>query len=145
MSKTVKIYKIMMKPDVECGSENIAYDKNGKEKTEYMGQGNLKKATWTSGRTRNMENYTNRELRELYKNLERVSDIKKKALASIGHVVRMDHGRVGNKIFESKPDGRRMGRPRLRWLEAVEKDLRETKVKKRRQKAVGREELASVI
>jgi len=33
----------------------------------------------------------------------------------------------------------------LRWLEDVEKDLREMKVKRWRQKAVGREEWAFVI
>jgi hypothetical protein len=32
----------------------------------------------------------------------------------------MDHGRVGKKIFESKPDGRRRkGRPGQRCLEDV--------------------------
>jgi hypothetical protein len=45
----------------------------------------------------------------------------------IGHVTRMDHGGVAEK---SKQEGmERMGRPRLRWLENVEKDLREMYVK----------------
>jgi hypothetical protein len=40
----------------------------------------------------------------------------------IEHLVRTDHGRVVKRIFESKPKGRRrMGKPRLRWLEDVEK------------------------
>ena len=38
-----------------------------------------------------------------------------------------------------------MGRPILKWLEDLEMDLREMKVKRRRQKVVDREELASVI
>jgi len=55
-------------------------------------------------------------------------------------------GKGFKKIFESKPEvSRRGGRPRLRWLEDVEKDLREVKVKRWRQKAVDREEWASVI
>ena len=58
----------------------------------------------------------------------------------------MDHGRTVKKIFESKPEGRRRkGRPRLRWLNDVGKDLREMKVKGWRHKAVDREEWASVI
>jgi len=58
----------------------------------------------------------------------------------------MDQGRTAKKMFESKLDGRRIwGRPRLRWLEEVEKDLREMKVKSWRQKAFDREEWGSVI
>jgi hypothetical protein len=38
-----------------------------------------------------------------------------------------------------------MGRPRLRWPEDVGKDLLEMKIKRWRQKAVDREEWASVI
>jgi hypothetical protein len=58
----------------------------------------------------------------------------------------MDHGRVVKEIFDSKPEGRRrrMGRPRSRWLEDAAKDLREMQVKRWQQKAVDREEWASV-
>jgi hypothetical protein len=36
----------------------------------------------------------------------------------------MDQGRTMKKIFESEPEGsRRRGRPRMRWLEDVEKDV----------------------
>jgi hypothetical protein len=55
----------------------------------------------------------------------------------------MNQGRIVKKIFEGKPErSRRRGRPRLRWLEYVGKDVREMKVKRWRQKAV---EWASVI
>jgi hypothetical protein len=50
------------------------------------------------------------------------------------------------KVFESKQErSRRRGRPRLRWLEDVKKDLLEKNVKRWRQKAVDREEWASVM
>ena len=86
------------------------------------------------------------ELRELQKDLDIVADIKKKKFECTGHVVRMDQGREAKKIFENKPEGsRRRGRSRLRWIGDVEKDLREMKVKRCRQKAVGREGWAFVI
>ena len=89
---------------------------------------------------------TNKEIRELYKDLDIVADIKRKRSGLIGHLVRTDQGRTVKKIFESKPEGsRRRGRPGLRWLEDAEKVLREMKDKRRRQKAVDRGERASVI
>jgi hypothetical protein len=61
----------------------------------------------------------------------------------IGYIVRIDQGRTVTKILERKLDGsRRKGRPRLRWLEDVEKDLWE---KKWQQKAADREAWAFVI
>ena len=65
----------------------------------------------------------NQELSELYKNLDIVADIKKKRLECAGHVLRKDEGRIFKKIFESKPDGSRGGRPSLRLLKYVEKDF----------------------
>jgi len=70
-----------------------------------------------------------------------VADVKEKRLEWIGHVVRMDQGKIVKKIFESKPQGsRRRGRPTIRWLEDVEKDVREMKVKRCQQPALSREE-----
>jgi len=58
----------------------------------------------------------------------------------------MNQGRIVKKIFVNKPEGsRRRGRPRLRWLEDVEKNLREMKVKRLRQKAVSRKKWAFII
>ena len=49
----------------------------------------------------------------------------------------MDQVTTVKKIFESEPEGsRRGGRPRLRWLEDVEKHLLEMTVKRWGQKTV---------
>ena len=82
-------------------------------------------------------------MRKLHKDLAIAADMKKKGFEWIGHGARIDKGRTGKKIFESKPDGSR--RPTVRWMEDVEKDLREMKVKRRRQEEVDRLEWASVI
>jgi hypothetical protein len=58
----------------------------------------------------------------------------------------MDQRRTVHEIFESKPEGSRRGRPRLREMDGrCGEDLRETKVKRWRQKAVDREEWPSII
>ena len=73
---------------------------------------------------------TNQELSELYKDPGTAADTKKKRLEWSGHVVSMDQGREVIQALESKLVGSRRGRPRLRWLEDVEKDLQEMKVKR---------------
>jgi NADH:ubiquinone oxidoreductase subunit F (NADH-binding) len=67
---------------------------------------------------------TKQELWNLYEDFDVVAVITKERLKWIGHLVRMDHGRVVKKISDSKLEGRRkMGRPTLRWLEEAAKDL----------------------
>jgi hypothetical protein len=71
-----------------------------------QGEYNIKKDVWTGGRVR-----TDQELRELYKDLDIVADIKKQRLPCIAHVVRIDQGMTVNKILEIEPEGsRRKGR-----------------------------------
>ena len=83
---------------------------------------------------------------ELYKDLDMVADIKKKRSEWMGHVARMDQGSTVKEVSDSKAEGnRRKVRPRLRWMEDVEKDLWGMKVERRRQKAGDKEEWASVI
>ena len=56
-----------------------------------------------------------------------VADTRKKGLELIGNVSRMDQGKRVKKILEGS---RRKRKPKLRWLEGVEKDLREMKFKR---------------
>jgi hypothetical protein len=58
----------------------------------------------------------------------------------------MNEARIVKKIFEEKLEGRRgRGRPRLRWINDVEEDLRMFGVKRWRSKALEREEWGFVI
>jgi hypothetical protein len=48
----------------------------------------------------------------------------------------MSDGRTVKKVFLGKPDGRRKaGRPKLRWLECTDNDLKSVGVKIQRKKA----------
>ena len=58
----------------------------------------------------------------------------------------MNETRSVKEIFEGKLEGRRgTGRPRLRWIDDVEDDLRKLGVKRWRAEALDREEWASII
>ena len=63
-----------------------------------------------------------------------------------GHVIRMDETRSVKKIFEGKLEGRRgRGRPRRKWTNDVEDDLRKLGVKRWRTKALDRKDRGSII
>ena len=70
---------------------------------------------------------------ELYEKLNEpniVNYIKVKRLAWAGHLVRMNNDRTIKKIFNTKPDGvRRVRRPKLRWEDGVDQDMRILEVK----------------
>jgi hypothetical protein len=58
----------------------------------------------------------------------------------------MNETRSVKKIFEEKLEGQRSrGRPRLRWINDVEDDLRKLGVKRWRTKALEREEWALIV
>jgi hypothetical protein len=66
----------------------------------------------------------NQELRESYKNLAFVADIKWRTLEWFGHVIRADQTRVAKKIFESEPNcKRKVGGHSFIWMKDVENDL----------------------
>jgi hypothetical protein len=86
------------------------------------------------------------ELYKLYKDLDLVAGIKKRGLHWIGHVERMEESRIPFKLIHSDPEGRRRtGRPRKRWVEDVEEDLRKMGVRGWRRTAKEKNEWADVI
>jgi len=89
---------------------------------------------------------TNEELRTKYKSQVIVTVIKIRRLEWLGNVSRMNETGSVMKILEGKLEVKRgRGRPRLRWINDVEDDLRKLGVKRWRTEALNREEWASVI
>ena len=87
---------------------------------------------------------TNNEIKQLYKRPNIATQIKAKRIEWAGHMIRMDDGRTVKKIFEGNPGGRKYrGRPRLRWLDCLEEDLRRMGVRRWRKKAENRNGLSS--
>jgi len=85
-------------------------------------------------------------LRTKHKSQDIVTVIKIRRLEWRGHVSRMNETSAVKKICEGKLEGRRgRGRPRLRWINNVEDDLRKLSVKRWRTKALDREEWASIV
>jgi hypothetical protein len=81
----------------------------------------------------------------LFQELDIVAEIKKARLRWLGHVERMSEDRVIKKLYMSKPEGRSVGRPKMRWLDDVEEDLRKMRISGWRGKARRRGEWKSVL
>jgi len=65
--------------------------------------------------------------------------IKSQRLQWAAHVIRMDMTRIVKKVTEWEPrSSRPVGRPRLRWLDQVEEDLKKMKVRNWREKCKDR-------
>jgi len=66
----------------------------------------------------------NYELNDPIKNADIVRFVKRKRMAWLGHVMRMEGKRISKILLEWKPTGRRnRGRPRIRWIEDIEEDI----------------------
>ena len=82
---------------------------------------------------------TNEELETLIRKKNIVRFIKSKRLRWAAHVIRMDTKRTVKKLPEWEPcSSRPVGRPRLRWLDQVEEDLKKIKVRNWREKCKDR-------
>ena len=61
-------------------------------------------------------------------------------------MVRMNNDRTVKKIFNTKPDGARsVGRPKLRWEDGVDQDVRILGVKNWKKVALNRDECAKLL
>jgi hypothetical protein len=64
----------------------------------------------------------------------------------LGHLFRMQELDPCRKITLHKPEGKqRVGKPRIRWRESVETDLRKMNVKNWRHKTQDREEWGTIL
>ena len=89
---------------------------------------------------------TNSELQRLFGQPDIVVKIKQERIRWAGHVQRMSETRTAKKIFIGKLEGRRRrGRPRKRWIDDVEEDLRKMGVRCWRRKAEDRDEWRRII
>ncbi|GFY01741.1 putative endonuclease-reverse transcriptase [Trichonephila clavipes] len=74
---------------------------------------------------------SNLELHKIYKQSDIVKFVKLQRPKWAGHLAKMNEDRCCKKFFLAKPMGNRTpGRPSLRWIDCVEKDLDIFKVKK---------------
>jgi hypothetical protein len=84
---------------------------------------------------------SNRELEEILRREDIVKFVKSQWLAWLGHIERMDEEKMLRKLLNGKMEARRRcGRPRKRWLQDLEEDLRVRQVGRWSEKVQSKEE-----
>jgi GTP1/Obg family GTP-binding protein len=72
----------------------------------------------------------NEELNTLFKGEDIVRFIKSQRIRWLGHVERMEENEIWKRMLKGRLySKRRKGRPRMRWLDDVEGDLKKMEVK----------------
>jgi hypothetical protein len=89
---------------------------------------------------------TNTELMELCDELDIVTKVKWMRLRWLGHVERISDDRSTEKLYSNKPEGLRLvRRPRKRWLDEVEQNLKQMAVRGWRRRTKNRDEWRSIV
>jgi len=117
-SSKLKIYTTLIRPVGTYGCETWTLTSRNERQLRIFERKILRKIFGTvqdeNGIWRIRKNH---ELNELIGNTDMVRFIKSRRMACLGHVTRMDGGRMPRRILEWKPMGRRIrGRPRKRWI-----------------------------
>ena len=131
-SQSIKIhlYKMIIRPAVTYGADTWTLTSKIEKMLITWERKILRKIYGPTKENGQWRIKTNEELRTKYKSPDIVTVIKIRRLEWLGHVSRMNETRSVVKIFEGKLQGRRgRGRPRLRWINNVEDDLRKLSVK----------------
>lgn len=88
----------------------------------------------------------NHELEQLIEGRNIIRFIKAQRIRWLGHIIRMPEERAVQKILLGKPGGtRKRGRPRRKWITAVEDDLRKMGVNNYKQAALNRNRWRDVV
>jgi hypothetical protein len=120
-----KIYKTLTRPVVLYGCESCTLTKKEEEKLNIFERKILWKNYGPSCVNVVWSIKYNDELYNIYKEPSIVKMIKIARLEWLGHIARMEDNAPCKKITFSQPEGsRKKGRPKLRWLDSVLKDLK---------------------
>lgn len=124
-----QLYRTMVRPVVVYGSEAWCMTQTD-EQTLLVFERRLLRTIFGGVKIdNNWRRRFNHELYELYGEPDIVKFIKINRLRWFGHVLRMGEERVPLKMLDGHPDGtRRAGRPKGRWKDAVESNLKSLRI-----------------
>jgi hypothetical protein len=120
----IRLYKTLIRPAVTCGAETWTMTKKEEQAVLIFERKVFRRMYGDKYGDEEWKSRTNREIEELSKGENIVKWIKGQRISWLGHLERMEEGRMPKKIFTQELEGtRRRGRLRKGWREEVERDL----------------------
>ncbi|CAK1585329.1 unnamed protein product [Parnassius mnemosyne] len=140
------LYKTLLRPILTYGSECWVLSKKDENSLLVFERKILRRIF---GAVMENERWRTRYKHELYQMYDEPNVIKILKIGRLrwaGHVSRMDEARVPKRLLEGRPEGRRSrGRPKLRWLDGVEQDIKILGVKSWRRKTSNRSDWRALL
>jgi hypothetical protein len=123
----IKIYRTVILPVVLYGCENWSLTLREEHRLRVFENRVLRRIFGPKREEDgSWRKFYNDELHSLYSSPNIVRVIKSRRMRLAGHVARMGEGRGVYKVLVGRTEGKRLlGRPRRRWEDSIEMDLRE--------------------
>lgn len=119
------MYKSLIRPILTYGSETWSFSRADEDKLLIFERKILRRIYGPVRSEEGWRRRTNLELASLYAEINVVKFIKLGRLRWAGHVARMREDDMPKKLMSAQPlRVRRVGRPRLRWVDCVAEDSR---------------------
>ena len=135
-----------MRPILTYGSECWTLTKTNEERLRIFERKVLRRIFGPVNENGTWRIKYNNEIYSSFSDVDIVKHIKISRLRWAGHIIRMEEDNPVRKLTLLKPEGsRRVGRPKLRWMDGIEEDLRKIGTRAWRRRALDRDDWRKVL
>lgn len=121
----IRIYQTVIRPSVTYACETWIMNKREQEKLERWERKVLRKIYGGRKEGEEWRRRTNEEVMNMYGDPSIVQVAKAQRIRWLGHIQRLPNERTTKIMLRASPIGsKRRGRPRKKWMDAVEEDIK---------------------
>jgi hypothetical protein len=137
----MQIYKTLIRPVVTFGCESWTMKKEDENIIRRFESKIIRRIYGPARQGREWRIINNEEIDNIIRTKDIVRFVKARRISWVGHVERMEDSRMPKRVMRERIYTRRKrGRPKVRWLDNVQEDLREMGIEGWRRKAHDRDQ-----